>query len=183
MEPEDLLPCSQRPATCSYLKPHQSSPVSILCLWDPPKFYLLSTPRSSELSPSLRFTTKIQYALRLYPYVLIASPILFFLFDHPGKIWWGVGPHVMKLPPATFPATCCSRVPVHTFYMSMLPIWVLFLTNFTTNFTYLHIQDCSVFRLYTCSHLHGKLVYNFVFLGARPPPPPSVPGPPHSRGF
>jgi len=26
MEPKVLLPCSQQPATCPYLKPHQASP-------------------------------------------------------------------------------------------------------------------------------------------------------------
>ena len=166
MEPGDLLLCLQVLAACSYPKPHQSSPVSIHCLGDPTEFYPPSTPRSSELFPSFRFPTKIQYPLRLYSYVLHRPPILFFLIDHPGKIWWGVGQHVMKLRPAPFPATCCPRVPVHTFYMSVLPIWDLFPTTFTIDFTYLQIQDFSVFRLFTFSHRQGPLVYKgFFFFG------------------
>ena len=68
MDPEDLLPCSQKPATCSYTEPDRSSPCphptslkSILIL---PSRVGIGLP--SSLFP-LRFPTKTLYVTLLLP--------------------------------------------------------------------------------------------------------------------
>ena len=80
IKPEVSLPHPQQPAICLYPEPEQSSQCS-------PSYYskfhfniiLPSTPGSSEWSPSLKFLTKILYALFLSPYVLHSLTISVFL--------------------------------------------------------------------------------------------------------
>jgi hypothetical protein len=58
MVPEVSLPCTQQPATVRIMSQIHPVCVPILCLEDPFNIILLSTPRFSKWSPSLRFPHK-----------------------------------------------------------------------------------------------------------------------------
>jgi len=92
MEPEGSLPHLQKPATCPYPEPDQSSPSSQLNFFTI-HFYIIlpSKPRSSKWSFFLRFlhqnpawTSPLPHACHM-PHPPHSSR-----FDHPPNSWWGV---------------------------------------------------------------------------------------------
>ena len=115
--PEVLYPPPD--TVLSQIKPVQTIPTDLLntCF----NIILPSTPRSSELSLSLRIPNQKPYTHFFYPHSChMSHPSLSFWLDHPDNMLWLC--HIMKLLIIIFPSVPCFLIPLRPDCLSQHPV-------------------------------------------------------------